>query len=65
MLLTCRCKHSCNDDEPSFNQVMLMIATQRVNEQREQQSNHGDDRKECHMRFQEQREQCMMQMKMF
>lgn len=35
MLLTHRSKHSCKDDEPSFNQIMLMIATEQVNEQLE------------------------------
>ncbi len=58
-------KHPHDDgEEPSFNQIMLMITNQQMNEMRERAADREDQREERRLRLEEQREDRLMQFQM-
>lgn len=51
-------------EEPSFNQIMLMITNQQMNEMRERAADREDQREERRLCLEEQREDRLMQFQM-
>ena len=52
------------DDEPTFNQIMLMIMNQQMNEMREHAADCEDERDKRRLCLEEQKEECCMQLGM-
>ncbi len=50
------------DEEPSFNDIMMMITNQQMQEMRNREADREDEREEQHLTFEEKREERRMQM---